>query len=161
MAIIDVRTEGDLLNCGADAITIPVNCFGTPGKGLAKQFADLAPRAAMKYKQMCRTAWRPGTVRVVQSSDKLDPGIKHVVLFPTKNHWRHDSRLEWIEQGLDDMMKLFDVQAGGLEANTIAVPALGCGEGGLSWTDVEPLIVDKLRGMYAVSRVIVFSPRTT
>ena len=65
MPVIEIRGEGDLFNCGADVITIPVNCVGVPGKGLAKQFATRYPHAAAVYKDMCKPteAWRPGRCR--------------------------------------------------------------------------------------------------
>lgn len=160
MPIIDVRTEGDLFDCGADVIVIPVNCVGAAGKGLAKQFSQLAPQAADQYRQLCRGAWLPGSVHVVAATDRLaKKNIRQVVLFPTKNHWRHPSQLSWIEQGLDDMVRLFDVAESELKLNVLAVPALGCGEGGLDWTEVEPLMLEKMRRLYVASRVIVFAPR--
>lgn len=164
MPVIETRTEGDIFNCGADVITIPVNCVGVPGKGLAKAFAQRFPNAAAEYKKMCAPTkgWYPGSVNLVSTQDDDDRLIKNIVLFPTKDHWRRPSQLEWIEQGLESVVELFDPAGtrGRWEVNVLGVPALGCGEGGLAWADVEPLIVSKLRRLVRARRVIIFAPRS-
>ncbi len=162
MPVIEIRTEGDLFNCGADVLTIPVNCVGVPGKGLAKEFARRYPEAADIYKDMCKPTegWRPGTVQIVGPEDDR-AAVNYIILFPTKDHWKHPSRLEWIERGLENMVDLFDPagELGRFEVNVLAVPALGCGLGGLAWKNVEPLILYSMSKLVRASRVIVFAPR--
>lgn len=63
-----------------------------------------------------------------------------IINFPTKKHWRGGSREEDVEKGLDDLLQVID----GLEISSIAMPALGCGNGGLDWDKIEPLIHQKL-----------------
>ena len=158
MPIIDIRDEGDIFTCGADVIVIPVNLRGAMGRGLAQQLARLSPTAASTYRDQCSSGdWELGSMRVVGGAGGLAPSVRYVVFFPTKLDWRKPSRLEWIEEGLDDLVALFDV--GGIELNVLAVPALGCGEGKLDWKVVEPLIVSKLHGLYMASRVILFASR--
>ena len=59
-----------------------------------------------------------------------------MLLFPTKKHWRNPSKLEYIEKGLEKFVKNWDR----LGANSIAFPRLGCGNGGLDWEEVRPLM---------------------
>lgn len=161
MPVIEIRGEGDIFNCDADVITIPVNCVGVMGKGLAKTFAQRFPIASAEYKLRCeKRLWSPGTVRVVGGLRELaEAGIDNVVFFPTKDDWRKPSQIEWIRDGLEDIVKWFDPAESGQKLDVLAVPALGCGWGGLDWKDVEPLIVSTLRKLTSARRVIVFAPR--
>jgi O-acetyl-ADP-ribose deacetylase (regulator of RNase III) len=160
MPVIEIRQEGDLFNCGADVLVIPVNCVGVPGKGLAKEFAQRYPLAAAEYKSMCKPTegWRPGSTHIVGADDD-SMGVDHIILFPTKDHWRQPSQLKWIAEGLEDLVDTFDPAEDDFKVNVMAVPALGCGEGGLNWKEVEPLIVGTLRKVVRASRIIVFPPR--
>jgi macro domain-containing protein len=72
-----------------------------------------------------------------------------ILNFPTKRHWRQPSRLEDIADGLDDLVRLIEE----LGLRTIAVPPLGCGNGGLPWATVRPLIMDKLGPLTAEIRL--------
>lgn len=74
-----------------------------------------------------------------QSEAQRDlPGEKRpvIILFPTKDHWRLKSRIEWIDQGLACLRDSY--QKWGLKS--IAMPQLGCGLGGLQWERVKPVI---------------------
>lgn len=127
MAII--YTEGDILTDPAEAIVIPVNTIGMPGAGLAKAWAKKDPESAGVYKSLCEKGFvKVGEINIIIH------GESRWIMFPTKEHWKHPSRLEWIEQGLMDLQP----QVAGLES--LAVPALGCGLGGLNWEDVRRLM---------------------
>lgn len=80
-------------------------------------------------------------------------GPRYIINFPTKKHWRDPSHLEYVTAGLSPLVD--EVRARGIRS--IAVPPLGCGLGGLAWSDVEPLIERAVAGLPAV-RVVVFSP---
>ena len=126
-------TEGDLLAADVDALVNPVNCVGVMGKGLALQFKRAFPHAFQEYAKACKAGEVvPGKVHVVRRSTSPET-IFH---FPTKKHWRHPSRLEWVVDGLADLKK----QVRELEIASIAIPALGCGLGGLQWGAVRPAI---------------------
>jgi len=76
-----------------------------------------------------------------------------IINFPTKKHWRSPSKLEYVEAGLADLVtKIRELQIG-----SIAIPPLGCGHGGLDWSDVKPRIVDALGSIPDV-RVVLFEP---
>lgn len=59
-----------------------------------------------------------------------------IINFPTKDHWRGKSTIPFIRDGLRDLVDTI-VR---LEIRSIAVPPLGCGNGGLDWAEVRPII---------------------
>jgi len=124
-----IYTDGDILTDPAEAIVIPVNTVGVPGAGLAKAWAKKDPDAAGVYKSLCEKALvKVGEINIIIHGDS------RWIIFPTKEHWKHPSQLEWIEKGLMDLRP----QVMGLES--MAIPALGCGLGGLEWNDVRRLL---------------------
>ena len=128
---IEQRTADILSARDIDAIANPVNCVGTMGKGLAMQFAQRFPEIVRPYQRACRNAvLRVGKPLLHDLGEDRTP--RWIVEFPTKDHWRNTSRLEWIETGLQNMyQQLRDVGAANL-----GLPALGAGLGGLPWQDV-------------------------
>jgi O-acetyl-ADP-ribose deacetylase (regulator of RNase III) len=140
--------DGDIFDAPPEAwITIPVNTVGVLGKGLAKQFAERYPDEADAYRDECRAGRLPvGTVMWCLAHDRI------ILWFPTKQHWRDPSRLEWIEAGLVSLASF--IREDPIEA--IAIPMLGCGLGGLDWADVRPLIERYLGPIEA--RVLVYGP---
>ena len=127
--------SGNILLSDAHAIVIPVNTMGIAGAGLAKAWATKDPVAAGIYKSLCEK-----NMLVVGKVTTIN-GDSVYFLFPTKEHWKNPSRIEWIKCGLIDLCK----HAGNVRS--LAVPALGCGLGGLSWRDVEPLIQQYMSGL--------------
>jgi O-acetyl-ADP-ribose deacetylase (regulator of RNase III) len=79
-----------------------------------------------------------------------------IVNFPTKRHWRQKSRIEEIGSGLIDLVRV--IQETG--AQSMALPPLGCGFGGLDWDFVRPLIPGALAEVPLVDAVI-FEPGAT
>jgi O-acetyl-ADP-ribose deacetylase (regulator of RNase III) len=124
----------DILRANADAIVIPVNLKGVPGAGLAKTAAERWPKWANVYKWACESG-RLTEGRVI--AHHLGDGAPILVDFPTKRHWRESSRLELIKTGLD---ALHNWLLRSPDVNSIALPALGCGLGGLRWSSVYPLV---------------------
>ncbi|MCU1494277.1 MAG: Appr-p processing protein [Acidimicrobiaceae bacterium] len=134
-----VISHGDLLNDHAEALVNTVNTEGVSGKGIALQFKLRFPGNYATY----RAAAKRGEVvlgKIFAVATGLLDGPKWIVNFPTKGHWKSRSRLEDIEAGLDDLID-FARSAG---ITSIAVPPLGCGNGGLAWADVLPLLESKL-----------------
>jgi len=129
-------TEGDLLKqSDVDAIVNTVNCVGVMGKGIALQFKKKWPANFKAYAKACEAGEvRTGSMFVYDAGALATP--KYVINFPTKNHWREKSRREYIEEGLRDLVKVVR----DLNISSIALPPLGCGNGGLEWDDVKKLI---------------------
>lgn len=130
------ETAGDLLQAETEAIVNAVNCVGVMGKGLALQFRRKFSEDYFKdYKRACRNGdLRIGKVHVYSLDTKNNP--RFIVNFPTKDHWREKSRIEYIESGLESLVTTI----GEYDIKSIAMPPLGCGLGGLDWRDVKPLI---------------------
>ena len=144
-------TQGNLLEARAEALVNTVNTVGVMGKGIAlmfkERFADNFRRyaAACKAKEVCTGKMFVTEVR------ELD-GPRWIVNFPTKQHWRGDSKMEWITEGLQDLRRfLIDNKV-----KSIAIPPLGAGNGGLDWAEVRPHIEEALAGLD--TDIIVFEP---
>jgi O-acetyl-ADP-ribose deacetylase (regulator of RNase III) len=143
---------GDLLEADVDALVNPVNTAGVMGKGLALQFKKAFPanfkayEAAAKAKKLA-----VGTMFVFDAGPEAAP--RYVINFPTKQHWRGASKLEFIELGLRDLVRVINER----EIRSIAIPPLGAGLGGLAWSDVRPLI-ERALGELAGVEVQLFQP---
>jgi O-acetyl-ADP-ribose deacetylase (regulator of RNase III) len=143
--------HGDLLQADAEALVNAINCVGVMGKGIALQFKQAFPENFRRYAQACAGEVRPGRMFVV---DTGIPGRhRYIVNFPTKRHWRNGSRLEDIESGLRALVE--EVQQ--RDIRSIAIPPLGCGNGGLRWADVKPRIEAAFAELAHV-RVVLFEP---
>jgi O-acetyl-ADP-ribose deacetylase (regulator of RNase III) len=129
-------TRGDLLRQDdVDAIVNTVNCVGVMGKGIALQFRNKWPENNRAYEAACKAKeLRLGRMFVFDSGGLVKPN--YIINFPTKNHWRGKSSLQSIRDGLQDLI----AQVKRLGIRSIAVPPLGCGNGGLDWREVRPLI---------------------
>jgi O-acetyl-ADP-ribose deacetylase (regulator of RNase III) len=146
-------TSGDILRCEADALVNTVNCVGVMGRGIALQFKNAYPDNFKVYAAACkREAVQPGRMHVFETGQLTPP--RFIINFPTKRHWRGKSRIEDIEVGLADLVKV--IRDKGIRS--IAIPPLGAGLGGLDWNEVRPLIEHALAGFSDV-RVLVFEPK--
>jgi O-acetyl-ADP-ribose deacetylase (regulator of RNase III) len=146
-------TKGNLLESGADAVVNTVNTVGVMGKGIALMFKEAFPANFREYEAACRNgAVRIGKMFVTERPSMLGEP-RWIINFPTKQHWRGKSRLEWIEAGLEDLRRVIVDQ----NIRSIALPPLGCGNGGLDWRVVRPLIERSLHDLSAVD-VAVYEP---
>lgn len=147
--------SGDLFLDDADALVNTVNCVGVMGKGVALEFKRRWPENYKAYKKACDAkVLRPGTMLIHELTDlfgKNEP--KFIVNFPTKDHWRAKSKLEYISEGLDALVK--DIKK--YKIKSIALPPLGCGNGGLDWSVVRPMILERLSILDDVS-VAIYAP---
>lgn len=127
--------SGDLLGSQAQTLVNTVNCVGIMGKGIAKMFKDRFPHMFADYAVRCKAG------EVALGKPYLFKGGRPwIVNFPTKNHWRNNSHLEDIEEGLKYLVE--HLKEWGI--TSIAIPPLGCGNGGLDWEQVRPLILKYL-----------------
>jgi O-acetyl-ADP-ribose deacetylase (regulator of RNase III) len=148
-----IRIEkGNVLEAHAEALVNTVNCVGFMGKGIALQFKKAYPDNFVAYQKACRDGQvQPGRMFVFSTGSMLD--VRFVINFPTKRHWRGDSRYEDIEAGLRALVE--DVRRLGIKA--IAIPPLGCGLGGLDWGRVRPMIEAAFAPLRDVD-VILYEP---
>lgn len=127
---------GDLFASDAQTLVNTVNCVGIMGKGVAQEFKNRYPDMFADYAARCRRK----LVRLGQPYAYYDKSGRVIINFPTKDHWRSPSRLSDIEQGLDYIAGHYEEW----KIRSFACPPLGCGNGGLNWTEVGPLIYRKL-----------------
>lgn len=144
--------RGDLLRSRAAALVIPVNTWAVAGSGLARAFAEEFPGDPyLHYVAHCRR----GRARLGEVWDYFDTGThRRFVYFPTKAHWREKSQLPRVIEGLESLCRLIEAR----QITSIAVPALGCGLGGLAWSAVCPEI-EKALGSIPGCNVDVYQPR--
>ena len=127
-------TNGNILTSDTQALVNPVNCVGVMGKGLALEFKKQYPIMFEDYVDRCkRKEIKPG---VPYSYNNTGCYHTRIINFPTKDHWRDASKIEWIENG----MKILSEKYKEWGVTSIAIPALGCGNGDLSWEVVGPII---------------------
>jgi O-acetyl-ADP-ribose deacetylase (regulator of RNase III) len=146
------EAHGNLLEADADALVNTVNTVGVMGKGIALQFKRAYPKMFKEYERAAKAGQvRLGTMYVWPTNQMTGP--RFIINFPTKGHWKAQSRIADISDGLVDLVRV--VQELGIRS--IAVPPLGCGNGGLRWTEVEPIIRQALDGLPDLD-VVLFPP---
>ncbi len=141
--------KGDILKSPSQVLTNAVNCVGIMGKGIALEFKNHYPTMFTDYQNRCK-------------EDNVKPGVPYlwedeasqILNFPTKRHWKDNSILQDINDGL----KFLAVSYKDMGIQSIAMPALGCGLGGLNWHDVKSLI-EKNLGPIADLDVYVYVPQ--
>jgi O-acetyl-ADP-ribose deacetylase (regulator of RNase III) len=145
-------TTGNLLKANVDALVNTVNTVGVMGKGIALQFKEKFPENYKLYKKASDAKQLHTGKMFVVPTGRMD-GIKWIINFPTKKHWRHPSKIEFITEGLDDLINIIVDK----QITSVALPPLGCGNGGLEWKIVKPIIEEKLSVLSNVE-FIVFEP---
>lgn len=148
-----IRDEsGNLLLAPVDALINTVNTVGVAGKGIALQFRQAFPDNFRSYERAAkRGEVQPGKM-FVTSTGLIQPP-HYIINFPTKRHWRGGSRIADIEAGLESLVEAIHEY----RISSIAVPPLGCGNGGLPWANVRPLIVKYLEALADVE-VWLYAP---
>jgi O-acetyl-ADP-ribose deacetylase (regulator of RNase III) len=143
---------GDLLQSKAQALVNAVNTVGVMGKGIALQFKEAFPHNNKIYVEACKKKeLAPGKLLGVWD-ENTSVGRKYIINFPTKTHWRQPSKYEYIELGLlalKDLIRKENIQS-------VALPPLGCGNGGLDWSVVKPMIEKQLSALPV--EVFIYEP---
>jgi O-acetyl-ADP-ribose deacetylase (regulator of RNase III) len=129
-------TTGNILESSAEALVNTVNTIGVMGKGIALQFKQAFPHNYNVYRQACLNGQlKTGQLLTVKDNDLL-LGERLIINFPTKSHWKMPSRYEYVESGLVALVAYLKENP----VKSLAMPALGCGNGGLIWNKVRPMI---------------------
>ena len=127
---------GNLLETNAEALVNPVNTVGVMGKGIALQFKEAFSHNYEEYRTACKNkTFNIGDILVKNDFNSL-LGNKLIINFPTKKHWKQPSEYSYIESGLQSLAKYIKDN----DVKSIAIPPLGCGNGGLDWNIVKPMI---------------------
>jgi O-acetyl-ADP-ribose deacetylase (regulator of RNase III) len=163
--------KGDMFFSKMQTLTISVNCVGVMGKGLASTAKSRFPDVYVKYEDLCKSKSlrlgkpfihkRESSVLkelgddafVLSDLAEIDDSLQTwFMLFPTKDHWKSNSKLEEIEAGLQWFLSNYKSQG----VKSVAFPALGCGNGQLSWRDVGPLMCKYLESLDI--QVVIYLP---
>ena len=121
----------DIFQCDAQVIVNPVNLKGVMGAGLAKVFKEKYPDMFNYYRTSCLNGkFKEGDLQLYKTADKW------ILNFPTKRDWRDPSDITLIEKGLQRFVAIYKEDG----ITSVAFPKLGCGLGGLEWSDVGPLM---------------------
>lgn len=128
-------TSGNLLAADVEALVNTVNTVGVMGRGIALQFRQTFPENFAAYAAACKQGRvQPGAMFITETGALTNP--RYIINFPTKRDWRAKSEMEDIEAGLSALVNVVRE----LGIHSLAVPPLGCGNGGLKWAEVRPRI---------------------
>lgn len=131
--------QGNLLDAETEALVNTVNTVGVMGKGIALMFKERYPTNTVFYEEACaEKKVQTGKMFVSDTGELM--GTRWIINFPTKQHWRGNSRMEWIIAGLADLRRVIKE----LGIHSIAIPPLGAGNGGLDWEEVKSHIMESL-----------------
>ena len=145
-------TSGNILEAQTTAIVNTVNTVGVMGKGIALAFKKAFPDNFKRYEQaVLKGEVSIGKVFVTETGE-LSP--KFILNFPTKQDWRYPSKLSYIEDGLNDLVKILNEN----KIDSISIPPLGCGNGKLAWKDVKILIEKYLNPISENIEILVYEP---
>ena len=143
---------GDILTETAEALVNTVNCVGVMGRGVALQFKRAFPDNFQAYAARCeRNQIRPGQVFVFETGTIVLP--RYIMNFPTKRHWRGKSRIEDIEAGLESLVQ--EIRSRRIQS--VAIPPLGSGLGGLDWRSVRTRMEAVLGALEDVE-IVIYEP---
>lgn len=144
--------RGDILTADTEALVNTVNCIGIMGRGIALRFRKAYPENFDSYVAACkRGEVQPGRMFVFETDVLTRP--RYIINFPTKRHWRGKSRMRDIESGLEALV----AEVRRLGIRSIAIPPLGCGLGGLEWSEVRVRIERAMASLPDV-RTVAFEP---
>ncbi len=129
---------GDLFATTAPLIAHGVNCRGAFGAGVAGQIAKRFPEAKAAYlRKFAAGDWKPGDVQIVPCKDGL-----LIANLATQDRFGRPgpgvqpfATLDSIDRAVRHLFTCCMASP-----DLIAMPRIGCGLGGLDWSDVRPII---------------------
>jgi O-acetyl-ADP-ribose deacetylase (regulator of RNase III) len=143
---------GNLLEAKTDALVNTVNTVGVMGKGIALQFKERFPINYKIYVSECKAGKvKIGKMLVVK--ELTLEGEKLIINFPTKTEWYKKSQYSFINEGLEDLVKVI----GEYKIKSIAIPPLGSGNGGLKWDKVKVLMNQYLENI-SDTEILIYEP---
>ena len=145
--------NGDIFESKCEAIVNTVNTKGVMGKGLALEFKKRFPQNFIAYKKACiENKVTVGKIFIFDNG--LFENTRYIFNFPTKDHYKAKSKIEYIQDGLLDMIRKIKE----LNIKSIAIPPLGCGLGGLEWNKVKKVIIDYCENLNDSIDFIIYEP---
>lgn len=120
-----------ILDTEATHVVCTVNCQGHMGRGVALYLRKAIPGLYKEYQNQVKS----GNITINSLWIYNNPNV-NVICFPTKDKTWEPSKLEWIKSNLELLRDTYK-QSG---IKSVAIPPLGCSNGGLQWSDVRNLI---------------------
>ncbi len=145
-------TKGNIIQADVEALVNTVNTVGVMGKGIALVFKKAFPDNFKIYRKLCEDKEFHVGDLLITNTGRIRP--KFIVNFPTKEHWRSKSKIEFIEVGMNELVKEIKEK----QIKSIAIPPLGCGNGGLNWNEVKTIILRELEKVDEEVEVIIYEP---
>ncbi|MFY8187159.1 MAG: type II toxin-antitoxin system antitoxin DNA ADP-ribosyl glycohydrolase DarG [Flavobacterium sp.] len=143
---------GNILESEAEAFINTVNTDGIMGKGIALQFKNAFPLNFKIYQEACKNeSLKVGNLLLVEDTGLIS-GKKTIINFPTKTTWRKPSEYQYINDGLDELIRVIDEK----NIKSVAIPPLGSGNGGLDWNIVKKMIEERLSHLTA--DILIYEP---
>ncbi|MBK8473047.1 MAG: macro domain-containing protein [Sphingobacteriales bacterium] len=143
---------GNLLESEAEALVNTVNTVGVMGKGIALQFKNRFPNNFKQYVDACKNKELNIGQLLITEEKSLLLGKKIIINFPTKTDWRLPSEYHYIEAGLSALVDFIEEK----NIKSIAIPALGAGNGGLSWGKIKYILEKYLKDIDCA--VFIYEP---
>lgn len=144
--------KGNLLAAPVEALVNTVNTIGVMGKGIALQFKERFPENRLAYERACK-AGQVVIGKMLVVKEHTTAGDKIIINFPTKTEWFKKSQYSFIEAGLKDLVRVIQE----LNIKSIAIPPLGCGNGGLRWDKVKAMIENHLGSLPDIE-ILIYEP---
>ncbi len=127
-----VNRTGDVFTSSAEALAHGVNLWGVMGAGIAKTMAERFPEMLPLYKAACRDgSLPPGGCQVLSTTSGV-----YVCNLATQVKPGSNARLKWVDMALLKMYNRLELRG----LTSVAIPQIGCGIGGLEWSEVHPVI---------------------
>jgi len=145
-------TKGNILTADVEALVNTVNTVGVMGKGIALAFKKAYPLNYKLYRKVCDNKEFTVGSMFTTNTEQITP--KFIINFPTKEHWKGRSKIEFVEKGMKDLVETIKTN----QIKSIAIPPLGCGNGGLNWSIVKPIILNELKNIDSDIEVIIYEP---
>ncbi len=143
---------GNMLSADTQALVNTVNTVGVMGKGIALQFKERYPQNYAKYLAACKSG-ELTTGRLLVVKEKTLDEDRIIINFPTKKDWKHPSKYEYVEAGLQALRETIAKY----NIRSIAIPPLGCGNGRLQWDKVQRLMEHYLGDLDNVD-ILIYQP---
>lgn len=146
-------SPASLFDSGAQALVNPVNCVGAMGRGLALEFKERFPQTFQAYRQACLAA-RANPAALL--GELIAPTFENelwVLNAPTKLHFKDGSRSEWVRSAC----VAIEAFCSRHYISECALPAMGCGLGGLSFHAQARPIFEEILGPSEVA-FLVYPP---
>ncbi len=146
-------TVGNILSDHADVLVNTVNTEGVMGKGIALAFKKAFPGNFKHYENEVKDGHAQVGRVILFRTGLTHP--KYIINFPTKKHWRHPSKMAYVEDGMKDLVEQLNTIT---DARSIALPPLGCGNGKLNWSEVKPLMLKYLEPISDTWSITIYEP---